>query len=143
MIGSLRVADHTTTIQFAANVSPPLTERDARFELSGLRLDMFGQPLTDSWFPGGDVEKRPPVTAAGAHVWPAMANAETNGETENARNVGQLGTWGNGDAVNKLPGKRCEGRNWLPERDSSRDGNGPCRREGLQTIANRYNSAPG
>ena len=31
-----------------------------------------------------------PVTATGAHIWPAMANAETNGETENARNVGQL-----------------------------------------------------
>ena len=36
-----------------------------------------------------------------------MANAETSGETENARNVGQLGTCGNGHAVNKLRGTRC------------------------------------
>ena len=81
--------------------------------MSGLRLDIFGQPLTHSWFPGGDGEKGPPVTAAGAHIWPTMANAETNGETENARNVGQLGTCGNGYAVNKLRGKRCEERIWL------------------------------
>jgi hypothetical protein len=45
---------------------------------------MFGQPLTNSWIRPGDGEKRPPVTAAGAHIWPAMADAETNGETENA-----------------------------------------------------------
>ena len=38
---------------------------------------MFGQPLTNPWFPGGDGEKGPPVTATGAHIWPAMANAET------------------------------------------------------------------
>jgi len=53
------------------------------------------------------------VTATGAHVWPAMANAETNGETENARNVGQLGTCGNGYAVNKLRGNRCREGIWL------------------------------
>jgi hypothetical protein len=52
---------------------------------------MFGQPLTHSWFPGGDGEKRPPVTAAGVHIWPAMANAETNGETENARKPAECG----------------------------------------------------
>jgi hypothetical protein len=63
---------------------------------------MFGQPLTHSWFPGGDGEKPPPVTAKRAYIWPAMANAETNGETENARNVGQLGTCGEGHGVNKL-----------------------------------------
>jgi hypothetical protein len=68
--------------------------RPRSFELSGLSLDMFGQPLTDSWFPGGDGENGPPVTATGAHTWPAMANAETNGETESAQNVGQLGTCG-------------------------------------------------
>ena len=83
------------------------------FKLSGLRLDTFGAPLTDSWFPGGDGEKRPPVTAAGARTWPAMANAETNGETENVRNVGQLRTSGTGYAVNKLRGKPCGERNWL------------------------------
>ena len=44
-----------------------------------------------------------------------MANAEANGETENARNVGQLGTCGNGYAVNKLRGKRCKDKNWLPK----------------------------
>ncbi len=79
---------------------------------------MFGRPLTDSWFPGGDGENGLPVTATDAHTWPTMANAETNGETENARNVGQLGTWGNGCAVNKLRGKRCRGRIWLPERNT-------------------------
>ena len=74
---------------------------------------MFSQPLTHSWFPPGDGEKRPPVTAADAHIWPAMASAETNGETENARNVGQLGSWRNGYAVNKLRGKRCREWVWL------------------------------
>ena len=74
-------------------------------ETSGLSSDKDGQPLTYSWFPGGDGEKRSPVTATGAHIWPAMANAETNGETDNARNVGQMGTRGNGYAVNKLRGK--------------------------------------
>jgi len=56
-------------------------------------VDTFGQPLTNSCFPAGDGEKRPPVIATDAHIWPAMANTETNGETENPRNVGQLGTW--------------------------------------------------
>jgi hypothetical protein len=115
VIGSLRVADHTTTIQFAANVSPPLTERDARFELSGLRLDMFGQPLTNSLFPGGDGEKRPPVTATGARTWPARPDAETNGETGNARNHGQYGTCRRSAAVNELREKRCRERGWLPK----------------------------
>jgi hypothetical protein len=33
-------------------------------------------------------EKDGRLTATGAHTWPAMANAETNGETEIARCVG-------------------------------------------------------
>jgi hypothetical protein len=74
---------------------------------------MFSQPLTDTWFPSGDGEKRPPVTATSAQVWPAMANAETNGETENAWNVGQLGTCGSAYAVNKLRGNRCQEWIWL------------------------------
>ena len=64
-------------------------------------------------FPGGDGENGPAVTATGAHIWTAMANAETNGDTENARNHGQLGSWGNGYAVNKLRGKRCREWIWL------------------------------
>ena len=55
----------------------------------------------------GDGEKRPPVSGAGAHIWPAKPNVETNGETEDARNVGQLGTWGSGYGVNKQRGNRC------------------------------------
>jgi len=74
---------------------------------------MFGQPLTNSWFPGGDGEKGPPVTATGAHIWPAMANAETNGETENARNVGQMGSCGWRGGVNELRVNRCGERFWL------------------------------
>ena len=88
---------------------------------------MFGQPLTDSWFPGGDGENGPPVTATGAHIWPAMENAETNGETGTARNVGQLGTCRNGYAVNKLRGKRCREWVWLPERNPLHNGNGEFR----------------
>jgi hypothetical protein len=83
-------------------------QRVCGWRLYGLRLDRIAQPLTHSWFPGGDGEKRLPVAAAGAHIWRTMANAETNGETENARNVGQLGTCGNGYAVNKPRGKRCK-----------------------------------
>ena len=81
---------------------------------------MFSQPLTRSWFPCGDGEKRPPVTTASAHICPAMANAETNGETENARNVGQLGIGGNDCTVNELPGKWCRVGNWLPAVDAIR-----------------------
>jgi hypothetical protein len=77
---------------------------------------MFGQPLTDSWFPGRDGEKRPPVTAAGAHTWPAMANAETNRDTQNARNVGQMESCGSVCAVNRLRGNRREEKIWLPKR---------------------------
>jgi hypothetical protein len=66
---------------------------------------------------GRDGEKRPTVNAAGAQRWPANADPKRNGETENARNVGQLGTCGRSDAVNKLRGKRCEVRVWLPERN--------------------------
>ena len=74
---------------------------------------MFGQPLTHSWFPGGDGENGPPVTATGAHIWPTMANAETNGETENARNHGQMGTCGWRGEVNELRVNRCGEGIWL------------------------------
>ena len=74
---------------------------------------MFGQPLTDSWFPGGDGENGLPVTATGAHIWPTMANAETNGETENARNHGQTGTCGWRGEVNELRVNRCGEGIWL------------------------------
>ena len=80
---------------------------------SSLGSDNPPTPLINSINPPGDGEKRPPVTAAGTHIWPAKADAETNGETENARNVGQFGTWGNGDAVNRLRGKRCREKVWL------------------------------
>jgi len=72
------------------------------FGSSGLRLDTISPPLTHSWFPPGDGEKRRPVTTVGACTWPTMANAETNGETDDARNHGQMWACGNGYAVNKL-----------------------------------------
>jgi hypothetical protein len=50
------------------------------FGSSGLRLDMPWPPLTNLHNRGGDVEKRPRVTFAGAHFWPTRANTETNGE---------------------------------------------------------------
>jgi len=87
---------------------------------SGLGSDNLSQPLTNSGNRPGDVEKRPPVTAARAHGWPAMANRETNEETQNAPNVGQLGTCGSGCAFNKLRGKRCGERVWLPTLDTFR-----------------------
>ena len=76
---------------------------------------MFGQPLTNSDNRGRRPGETPLGDFACSPVWPAMANAEANGETENARNVGQLGTCGNGYAVNKLRGKRCKDKNWLPK----------------------------
>ncbi len=88
-----------------------------RLDTSDLGSDNLAEPLTNSANRPGDGEKRLPVAAAGAHIWPAMADAETHGETENARNVGQMGTCGNGCAVNKLRGKRCREGNWLPERN--------------------------
>ena len=42
-----------------------------------------------------------------------MEDAETNGETENARNVGQLGTCEYGYPVNKLRGNRWKEMIWL------------------------------
>ena len=74
---------------------------------------MFGQPLTHSCFPGGDGEKGSPVTATGAHIWSAMANAETNGEAETARNQGQMGTYGWRGEVNELRANRRGEGNWL------------------------------
>ena len=88
--------------------SQPLTDHAARgFGTSGLGSDNLAEPLTNSANRPGDGEKRPPVTATGAHIWPAKADAETNGERENARNAGQLGAWGSGYAVNKQRGRRC------------------------------------
>ena len=77
------------------------------FELSGLRLDIFGQPLTNSYNRQARRGETASGDAAGVQSWPTMKNGETNGETENARNVGQLRTCGNGYAVNKLRGNRC------------------------------------
>jgi len=96
-----------------------LTITPREFETSDLGSDNLAEPLTNSANRPGDGEKRPPVTATGAHIWPAMADAETNGERRNARNVGQLGTCGNGCAVNKLRGKRFGERNWLLRQDSN------------------------
>ena len=80
----------------------------------------FAEQLTNSGFPCGDVEKRPPVTVAGAQGRRPKPSAETNGETENAQNVGQLGSCGGSDAVNELRGNRCGERNWLPSLDTFR-----------------------
>jgi hypothetical protein len=53
------------------------------FEWFSLGIDNPPRQLTEFSFRFGDGEKGPPVTATGADTWPAMANAETNGETEN------------------------------------------------------------
>ena len=81
---------------------------------------MFGPQLTNSDNRGGDVEKRPPVTVAGVHIWPAKANTETNGERRKSSNHGQLGTCGRREGVNERRGKRCRERNWLPSLDTFR-----------------------
>ena len=64
------------------------------FELSGLRLDTLGAPLTNSWFPFGDGEKRPPVNVAGAQTRAFKPDRGANGETLKSLNVGQLRTSG-------------------------------------------------
>jgi hypothetical protein len=87
--------------------------RTARFELSGLRLDRIVQQLTDSCFRPEMGRNGRPATGVGAHTWRTMAKAETNRERENARNVGQLRTCGNGYAVNNMQGNRCGERIWL------------------------------
>lgn len=85
------------------------------FMSSYLGYDNLAEPLTNSANRPRDGEKRSPVTATGARTWAAMADKETNGEKENARNAGQVGSCGNGCAVNKLRGKHCRERVWLPK----------------------------
>ena len=83
------------------------------FDLSGSRLDMFGRLLTNS----DNRRVRRGETGWEGRVAGSLGapgrKRETNGETENARNVGQLGTCGNGYAVNRPRGKRCGERFWL------------------------------
>ena len=79
--------EQTATVQSPRTANPSARE----FETSDLGSDNLAEPLTNSANQPGDGEKRPPVTAAGAHIWPARANTETNGERENARNADQLG----------------------------------------------------
>src|ERR1039457_3138279 len=83
------------------------------FELSGLRLDSFGQPLTNSYNRQVRRGEKASGDAAGVQSWATMKNAETKGERENARNHGQSRACGNGYAVNKLRGKRCREWVWL------------------------------
>ena len=85
------------------------------FKTSGLGSDNLSEALTNSANQPGDVEKWPPAPVAGAQSWRPKPSVETNGETETARNVGQLGTCGNGYAVNKLRGKHWRERKWLPK----------------------------
>ena len=77
------------------------------FGTSWLRSGKACQQLTHSCFPVGDGEKQPPVGSADAHIWRTMANAETNRETDNARNVGQMALCRRRYAVNKLRVNRC------------------------------------
>ena len=79
---------------------------------------MFGPQLTNSDNRGGDVEKWPPVTVAGVHIWATKANTATTRESRKSLNHGQLGTCGRREGVNELRGKRCRGRIWLPKRDA-------------------------
>ena len=55
------------------------------------------------------------MIAAGAHIWRAMPNAETNGETENARNVGQLRTWGKRLRRQQTAGKTLQRMGLAPQ----------------------------
>ena len=91
----------------------PLTAQERGFESSCLRLDMFGQPLTNSYNRQVRRGETASGDAAGVQSWPTMANAETNGETKNAPNVGQLGSCGNTCGVNNMEGNRRKNRNWL------------------------------
>lgn len=92
---------------------------------------MFGRQLTNSDNRGGDVEKWPPVTVAGVHIWATKANAKTNGERRKSLNHGQLGTCGRREGVNKRRENHCGERIWLPERDIARNGNWGARPESL------------
>lgn len=85
------------------------------FEMSGLRLDIFGQPLTNSYNRQVRRGETASGNAAGVQSWSTMKNAETNGETENARNVGQLGSCGSTCGVNNMEGNRRENRELAPQ----------------------------
>ena len=83
--------------------------------MSGLRLDIFGQPLTNSYNRQVRRGETASGNAAGVQSWPTKANAETNGETENAPNVGQLGSCGSTCGVNNMEGNRWENRDLAPQ----------------------------
>jgi hypothetical protein len=71
--------------------------------------------LTNSWFGPENGRKGLSRGVSGRRVGAPSGKRETNGETENARNHGQMGTWRRSRAVNKLRGKRCGKKNWLPK----------------------------
>ena len=52
---------------------------------------------------------------AAPRTWHSMANAEANGDTENARNVGQLGSCRRAGGVHELLETRCREGSWLPK----------------------------
>ena len=83
------------------------------FELSGLKMDIFGPQLTNSYNRRVRRGETGCGGRTGAHAWPAMANAETNGEAENTRNHGQYGTCRRTDAVNELLVSHCIEGVWL------------------------------
>jgi hypothetical protein len=57
-------------------------------------------PLTNSWFPSGDGEKRPPANVVGAHGWPFGRESPRNGETRKWRQHGQLRSCGRRGVAN-------------------------------------------
>jgi len=69
--------------------------------------------LTNSWFGTENGRKGLPRGVSGHRVGAPTGKRETNGETRNARNHGQMGTWRRSHAVNKLRGNRCGEKNWL------------------------------
>lgn len=85
------------------------------FETFGLRLDIFGQPLTNSYNRPVRRGEAASSDAEGVQSWPAMANAKTNGETEPTRNVRQLGSCGSTCGVNNMEGKSLDKQNLAPQ----------------------------
>lgn len=59
---------------------PAVNWHAERFKLSGLRLDNFGQPLTNSCFRAETGRNGLQVTIAGTHTWHTRANGGANGE---------------------------------------------------------------
>jgi transposase len=103
---------HLDTCQYQTilHAQPPRSECS---EHGVHTIRLFGQPLTN--FDNRRVRRGEPGCGGrlAGNLGAPGRKRETNGEPENARNAGQIGTCGWSDAVNKLRGNRCREKSWL------------------------------